>query len=198
MGGVKIGCLISKIHYILDGLERFYYRTKFEHLGCNTYVGHGGIFTYSNISIGDNCHIGQMACLQSAHGKIHIGDNVMLGPYVSIHGGNHIYNRIGVLMNGVYKCADSDGSVVIEDNVWIGANAVILQKVRVKRGAIVAAGAVVSKDVPPYSIVGGIPARHLKFYWTIDQILEHEKKLYPKSDCITRNQLEYYFDIYAR
>ena len=87
------------------------------------------------------------------------------------------------------KPAGYDHDVIIEKDVWIGSNVTILEGVRVGRGATIAAGAVVNKDVPPYSIVGGVPAKVIKHYWTIDQILEHEQKLYPENERVTREEL---------
>lgn len=64
--------------------------------------------------------------------------------------------------------------------VWIGCNVTLLVGVTIGRGSTVGAGAVVSKSMPSYCICGGVPAKFIKLYWTIDQILEHETKLYPK------------------
>jgi len=88
------------------------------------------------------------------------------------------------------KPAGYDHDVVIEKDVWIGANVTILSGVTIGRGATVAAGAVVNKDVPPYSVVGGVPAKVLKYYWTIDQIIEHESSLYPENERLSREELE--------
>ena len=66
---------------------------------------------------------------------------------------------------------------------------------RCYQGSTVAAGAVVSKSMPPYCICGGIPAKFIKFYWTIDQILEHEAKLYSEEERYNREQLE---DIFVK
>ena len=75
-----------------------------------------------------------------------------------------------------------DKDVVVEEDVWVGCNVTLLAGVTIGRGSTVAAGAVVSKSMPPYCICGGIPAKFIKFYWTIDQILEHEAKLYSEEE----------------
>ena len=91
-----------------------------------------------------------------------------------------------------------DKDVIIEEDVWIGCNVTLLAGVTIGRGTTVAAGAVVSKSMPPYCICGGVPAKFIKFYWTIDQILEHETKLYPKEERYTRDQLEDMFTMWAK
>lgn len=76
------------------------------------------------------------------------------------------------------KNVASDKDIVINEDVWMGMNITLLSGVEIGRGATVAAGAVVTKSMPPYSIIGGVPAKVLKFYWTVDEIIEHEKLLY--------------------
>ena len=70
-----------------------------------------------------------------------------------------------------------DQPVVIEDDVWCGANVTILKGVTIGHGSVVAAGAVVTKSFPPYSIIGGIPAKLLKMRFTEEEIMEHERML---------------------
>ena len=81
---------------------------------------------------------------------------------------------------------------MIEDDVWIGTRATVLQGVTIGRGTIVGAGAVVTKTVPPYAIVGGMPARVIRFRWDVETILEHEKTIYPAERCLARKTLENY------
>lgn len=113
--------------------------------------------------------------------------------------GNH-ERRVGrfyrTLTEQEKKLQDMD--VVVEEDCWIGTRVTLLMGVTIRRGTTVAAGAVVSKSTAPYSIVGGIPAKHIKFYWTIDQILEHEAKLYPENERYTREQLENFFQQYSK
>lgn len=86
-----------------------------------------------------------------------------------------------------------DKDVIVEEDCWIGTRVTLLMGVTLRRGTTVAAGAVVSKSTAPYSVVGGVPAKHIKFYWTIDQILEHEKHLYPEEERYSREELEKFF-----
>tara|TARA_A100001391_G_C5079914_1_gene279860 strand:- start:4151 stop:4474 length:324 start_codon:yes stop_codon:yes gene_type:complete len=87
------------------------------------------------------------------------------------------------------KRAEDDLGVVIEDDVWVGTRAVILHGVTVGRGSIVAAGAIVTKDVPRYSIVAGVPAQVIKYRWSADAIAEHERDLYLRGDMTPSSDL---------
>ena len=99
-----------------------------------------------NFYLNAGCHI---------LGDIKIGDNVMIGPQSIIWGRDHGM-KLGTPMN---IQPHSIEKIIIEDDVWIGANVTILKNVIIEEGAIVAAGAVVTKKVPPNTIVGGVPAK---------------------------------------
>lgn len=119
--------------------------------GANFYTGW-------EIEIGDDSSLG-IDCMIPYDLKV--GKDVMMGPYVTIVGENHNFARrdIPMRLQGYQKFPP----VRIEDDVWIGACAIILPGITIGRGAIIAAGAVVTKDVPPYAICGGNPARVIKF-----------------------------------
>lgn len=80
-------------------------------------------------------------------------------------------------MDSNEKLPENDAPVVIEDDVWIGANVTILKGVTIGRGSVVAAGAVVTKSCPPYSIIGGVPAKVLKMRFAPENIEVHERKV---------------------
>ncbi|UXN75165.1 acyltransferase [Devosia sp. A8/3-2] len=93
-------------------------------------------------------------------GKVRCGDGVRIASHVSIVGFNHGFDDPSV---PIYTQKHETLGIVIEDDVWIGANAVVLDGVTVGKGAVIAAGAVVSKDVPPMAIVGGVPAKVVRY-----------------------------------
>lgn len=72
----------------------------------------------------------------------------------------------------------------------------MLAGVTIGRGCTIAAGAVVTKSVPPYCIIAGVPAKPIKFKWTIDEIIQHESMLYPENERIPRDELEKIFNEY--
>ena len=112
--------------------------------------------------------------------------------------GNHamIVGRYYRSITEAEKPSGLDKDVVAESDVWIGTGVTLLSGVTLGRGSIVAAGAVVNRSTPPYSISGGVPARFIKFKWSIDEILEHEKSLYPAEERFTKEELEQIFKQY--
>lgn len=164
----------------------------FGHHGKNFNFDPDGSYIFSNIFCGDDVNLGYKPIIKAALSKIIIGNKVMLGYNVTIIGGNHNTSKIGKFMYDVKeKRPTDDFGVIIEDDVWIGSNATILCGVTVGRGSIVAAGAIVTKDVAPYSVVGGVPARTIKYRWTLDQVLVHESQLYPQERRYSKTQLHY-------
>lgn len=139
-------------------------------------------FTYDTIELGDDVAIGFGASFIATETTITIGNKVMFGPNVTIRGGDHNTSAIGkfgkYMIDVHEKRPEEDLPVVIEDDVWVGANVTILKGVKVSRGSIIAAGAVVNKNVLPYSIVGGVPAKLIKMRWSKEVIQKHEELLY--------------------
>jgi acetyltransferase-like isoleucine patch superfamily enzyme len=110
----------------------------------------------NNIVIGDNCMINENVYIQQAI----IGNYVMIAPNVAIYSNSHIYSRLDIPM--ILQEKTEEQPCIIEDDVWIGRNAVIMPAIRIGSGSIIGAGAVVTKNVEPYSIMGGVPARLIK------------------------------------
>lgn len=144
----------------------------------------------ARICLGSNVHIGPNAWLSAVDSAITIGSNVMFGPHVAVIAGDHNTGVVGVPMIDVReKQPGDDLPVVIEDDVWIGYGAIVLKGVRIGRGSIVAAGALVNRSTPPYSINVGIPAKVIRFRWDVATILRHEAQLYPPEERLTAEAL---------
>ena len=123
-----------------------------------------------------------------------------IAEHFTVHTGNHA-RLIGRYVTDITESNKPDGydkDVIIENDVWIGCNVTILSGVHIGRGSTIAAGAVVNKDIPPYCVAGGIPARVIKPYWTVEEIIEHEKMLYKKEDRFTEQQLNDIFKNYGK
>jgi maltose O-acetyltransferase len=111
----------------------------------------------SRISVGHRSQLGHG--LQLDH-DVTIGDDVIMGPDVVIMTSAHAFDRIDIPIHA--QGARPRRAVIVEDDVWIGTRAIILPGVTLGKGSIVGAGSVVTRDVAPYAIVGGAPARPLK------------------------------------
>lgn len=121
-------------------------------IGSSFIMKNSYIMTPQKIKIGEHSHINR-GCLLDGRGSITIGDNVSISHNVSIITGSHKINAPNFSAKFL--------PIKIEDYVWIGANATILQNVTIGKGAVICAGAVVTKDIVPYSIVAGVPAKQI-------------------------------------
>ena len=157
------------------------------------YAGNPG-----NIYFGPNVCIGSNAYISAINAKFICKGNCAIAERLTVHTGNHarIVGKFVTDITEANKPLGYDKDVIVEEDVWIGCNVTLLSGVTIRRGTTVAAGAVVNRSTPPYSIVGGVPAKFIKFYWTINQILEHEAQLYPENERYTRDQLEEYLKEY--
>ncbi len=144
------------IHAMPNGVE----------IGAGSMVMHGAVLHVYNfrdighagIRIGRDCLVGEYSLIRG-QGGVHLGDRVFTSPFTQIIAVNHVFDNPersfveqGITAQGIH----------IEDDVWLGAGAIVTDGVRIGKGAVVAAGAVVTEDVPPHTVVGGVPARVLR------------------------------------
>ena len=161
-----------------------YYRKSLKHCGKDVKFGKDIDITWNNCEIGSDVTVGKGATFLCTRAPIIIGDHVMFGPNVTMITGDHRVNIVGRLMTSVTdseKLPENDLPIILNGDNWIGANSTILKGVTVGEGAVVAAGALVNKNVPPYAIVGGVPARVIKMRFTEDEIAEHKKLIEKKN-----------------
>lgn len=178
----KYGCSKSKFGYFSDGA---FLKPPV------SFVNPKNIYIYSDTGIG-NCNISAL------NAKFILKRGCAVAAGLNVQTGNHA-RVIGKFVNEITEDIKPDGydkDVIVEEDVWLGSNVTLLSGVTIGRGTTVAAGAVVSKSMPPYCICGGVPAKVIKFYWTIDQILEHEKALYLPEERFSQQQLENIFNEY--
>lgn len=149
--------------------------------GKNFHTGRGvTLWARNNITIGENFYIGRYSQIEC---DAEIGDNVIFANNVALVGRyDHHYLQIGKLTRLAMQIRDMDynwkgldSKVIIEDDVWIGFGAIVMSGVKIGKGSVVAAGAVVTKDVEPYTIVGGNPAKFICNRFSAEEIREHER-----------------------
>lgn len=153
-----------KLNSILrDSIKARLLAASFASCGSGFRIGVGcEISGNENVIVGNNVNLGSHACILATKAKLILGNDVFFGPHVTVVTGDHridILDRPMALISDDEKLPENDQDVVFAGDNWVGSNAVILKGVTIGRGAVVASGAVVNKDVQEYSIVGGVPAK---------------------------------------
>lgn len=174
--------LIKAIPSLLDVLVAPFYKNAMRSCGKRVFLrplksDFKGLW---NMSVGDDTSIPRGSTFYCTIAPLTIGRKVVFGPNPTIITGDHRIDVVGKFMVDIKnadKTPEQDLPVVIEDDVWCGANVTILKGVTIGRGSVIAAGAVVTKSCPPYSIIGGVPAKIIKSRFTPDQIKVHEQKI---------------------
>lgn len=146
------------IHNLGRAIKRWYYQCKYGTKNVHKsvyFAGHSYIrkdlIAGEDVYIGPNCKI--------THKTI-IGDYTIFANEVEILGGDHVFNIPGLPIQYSGRCSET--TTIIGADCWIGARSTIMAGVKIGDGSIIAAGSVVTKDVEPYSIYGGVPARKIK------------------------------------
>lgn len=192
------------IRKLLRQLKNMSLQPRFSEFGsfgeCSS-IQDGAIYSNpSNIFIEDHVSIGANAVLYATNAKIIIKRYFVSGNGMKIATGQH-ERRVGRYLASISETEKNhniglDKDVIINEDVWCGFNVSIMAGVEIGRGCTIAAGSVVTKSTPPYSIIGGVPARFIKFYWDIEQILKHESILYSQEERLSCELLENIFAFY--
>lgn len=135
------------------------FKFMFKHFGKSSFIDYKSYWRYpSKIIIGDNvsinrgCEFYPSFFIKDTY--IKLGNNVVIGPNAVFHSATHDYKRLNL--------PNSSRSIIVKDNVWIGGNSIILPGVTIGEGTIIGAGSIVSKDIPPWSVVVGNPAKTIR------------------------------------
>lgn len=150
-------------------LCRIWYRAR--EVDRTTYLALGSSI-HSGLRMGRYGFIASGALIPSG---VSIGDYVLIGGNLLITGDDHHFDQVGTPI--IFSGRPEARPVMIGDDVWIGARVTIMRGVTIGSGAIIATGSVVTKDVAPYSIVGGVPARFIKWRYSPSDIQIHETML---------------------
>lgn len=158
------------------------------------------VYNPNNLYMGNETRIGPCSVIMNPRANFIMKDYSFSARELLVIDGNHMPILGMPLCRVTDKMKDKldtkheyNKDVIVEEDVWIGARVTLLSGSHIGRGCIVAAGAVVNGEVPPYSIVGGVPAKFIKFRWTIEEILKHEKGIYPEKERFSEDKLKMYF-----
>lgn len=153
----------------------------------------------SNVFISDYVLIQPGSLFIIDRGKVFIGKWASIANNFTVITDNHV-PTVGVnhRILGKYHINDRVKDIHIGDECWIGFGVTLMNGVTMGRGSVAAAGALVNKDVPPYAVVAGIPAKIIASVFSKDQILEHEKMLYPENERMSNEELDMLFDAHFK
>lgn len=185
-------------HRMWYRLQKIYNRnmahTSYGSIGENCDLGYEMISVPENVFLDNYTRIQSRLTFISYKGKLRVKKYAAIGAGCIIIPGDHV-PTVGVpqYLAGKLHINDVDGEIVVGEDAWVGAGTILLSHCQIGRGAVVAAGAVVSKPVPPYAVVAGVPAKIIATRFTIEQILEHESLLYPIEERMSRKSLERLF-----
>ena len=199
--------IISKISWFIDIIVRafnikirsYYYTSRLGYCGKNVFIKKPN--TYSNlhnIYMEDDTHIDYGMNFLSAGGKFTMKKGSGAAPGLTVVTGTHV-RELGepFKINGISKHkGDKEGDIIVGENVWIGTNVTLLYGANIGRESVLGAGTVCSTPIPPYSIVKGNPSKIVGFIFTPEEIVEHEKILYPEEERIPLEILEKNYEKY--
>ena len=165
---------------------------KGSYIRTPSWINKGGL---DNIYLGDYSHIDADNVLYCTGGKLIMKKRSETSVGFTVVTGNH--QRVkGLFFQDGAATHNAEKDIIIEEDVWIGAHVTLLGGAMIGRGATIGAGTVLSKSVPPYAIVRGNPAKIVGFSYTPEEIIEHEKALYPESERLPLDLLEKNYDKY--
>lgn len=153
-------------------------------IGANFHSARGVfLWARNKLKIGDNFYIGKYSIIEC---DAEIGNNVIFANHVSLIGRyDHHYQQIGVPVRLASQIRDKDYNwkglhqkIIIEDDVWVGLGAIILSGVKIGTGSIIAAGSVVTRNVEPYSVYGGNPAKKITTRFDTEEDLQKHIEIY--------------------
>lgn len=169
--------------------------SKYGKLGLHSVVKANSSLVPRNMYLDDWCVIQDRTNFISLNGKLIVKKYSVISSGCTIVPASHRLT-VGVpfYLATTDHINDLEGYIIIDEDCWIGAECILLPNVHIGLGAVVGAGSVVTKDVPPYAVVAGVPAKIIAIKFTKDQILKHEAILYSSEERMSDGELQILFD----
>ena len=174
-------------------------RSQFGYCAENAIINYPiRVYSSKNLFIYENTLISQDTCIiNSKREKVVIKKYTGIAARTTFVTNNHVSTvSIPFSLLAPSHINDKSADIIVEEDCWIGTGAIILAGGHLGRGCIIGAGSVVNKDLPPYAVAVGCPARIIAVKFSISQILEHEKALYPEEERLSLDYLTQLFKTY--
>lgn len=167
-----------------------YWEGKIAKSGTNIQIQPNSKVIPQNLYMEDNTRLQDFNNMISNHGKIIIKRYGVISSGCILIPGAHT-PTVGVpQFLSILHINDIENTIIVGEDAWVGAGCILLSNSKIGRGAVVGAGSVVSKNIPPYAVVVGSPAKIVGVKFSIDQIMKHESILYPPNERMTKQELE--------
>ena len=174
-----------------------YSRRQFGAIGPHCRIGDECALVPENMYLDDYVVIQNRVNFISSEGRLVVKRHSVISSQCIIIPGTHTpVAGMPFYFQTMEHIGDDHATITIEEDCWIGAGSILLMKSRIGRGAVVAAGSVVTKAVPPYAVVAGNPARIIGVKFSKEDVLRHEKALYPESERLSIAEIEKLYEDY--
>ena len=170
-----------------------YWEGKIGQSGKHIQIQPNSVIVPDNLYMEDNTRLQNLNNMISNHGKVVIKKYGVVSSGCILVPGAHT-PTVGVpQFLSILHINDVEQTITVGEDAWVGAGCILLSHCKIGRGAVVGAGSVVSKDIPPYAVVVGSPAKIIGVKFSIEQILKHESILYPPEERMSRSELDELF-----
>lgn len=191
-----------KVLNFRNGIKKLYaqyigvYNDKsFGKKGRYSIVASDSSLNQNNVFIDDYCVIQSQTNFISNKGRLIVKKySVISSGCIIVPGSHRLTVGVPFYLSTTKHINDEEGDIIIDEDCWIGAGCILLPQCHIGRGAVVGAGSVVKKEVPPYAVVVGTPARIIATKFTIEDILRHEAILYPPEERLSESYLKELFN----
>lgn len=155
------------------------------------------ITNIKNVFLSEKTRINSGCTILTYTGKFYLKKYSAIGAGTMVITGNHI-PTVGIphYILGRQHVNDKECDIIVEEDVWVGANVTLLAGSHISRGCIIGACSLVNKEIPPYAVAVGIPTKIIASKFSIEQIIEHEKKIYPEEERYSEDFLKELFAEY--
>lgn len=191
--------LIEKLRIVRGWLiAAFPTKNRFGYCAKNVQINYPFLVdTPQNVFLYENTKLREVRIINSPNEKVIVKKYSAIASNVVIVTSNHV-STVGIphILLGSSHVNDKSTNIIIEEDCWVGTGAKLLAGSHLCRGCIVGAGAIVNKEIPPYAVVVGSPAKIVAVKFSIEQIIEHEKSLYAEKERLTKEVLEELFAKY--
>lgn len=180
--------------HISQSYLRIYDQTIYGHLDEHTTLQAPLKCANPKLVFFESCRIRRNLQVLNSTGKFIVKKYSAIAPNCTVVTGNH-RPIVGIpqLFSNACHVKDKETDIIVEEAVWIGTNCTLLAGTHIGRGAIIGACSMVNKEIPPYAVAVGSPAKVIASVFTIEQIIEHEKQIYPEKERFSKEYLEKIF-----